>query len=68
MNNIFFKNINALNIKNPALAQKLQNYVPTALPQLVQENGVYNFYYKETLIHNKNNPLAEAKEIFFNGC
>ena len=64
MNNIFLKNINALNIKNPALAQKLQNYVPTALPQLVQENGVYNFLYKDALIHNKINPLAEAKEIF----
>ena len=64
MNNIFLKNINALNIKNPALAQKSQNYVPTALPQLVKENGVYNFLYKDALIHNKINPLAEAKEIF----
>lgn len=56
--------MNALNLKNPILAQKLQNYVPDVIPQLVQENGVYNLLYKETLIHNKSNPLAEAKEIF----
>lgn len=64
MNNIFLKNLTALAKKNSELAQRLQTFIPTELPNLVQENGVYNIIYKEKLIHNPQNPLAEANEIF----
>lgn len=63
MNNIFQKNIEALGGKNPALAVKLKTYIPTDVPELVQGGG-YNLLYKGKLIHNKDNPLAEAQEIF----
>lgn len=64
MNNIFIKNLTALSLKNPNLAEKLQTYIPTELPKLVQENGAYNILYKNKLIHNLTNPLAESQEIF----
>lgn len=64
MNNLFIKNITALSQKNPILAKKLQNYIPMELPKLVQENGVYNILYKNKLIHNSQNPIAEANDIF----
>ncbi len=64
MNNIFLKNLSALGKKNPELMQKLQLYIPTELPKVVQENGAYNILYKDKLIHNPQNPLAEANEIF----
>ena len=54
----------SLSLKNPNLAEKLQTYIPTELPKLVQENGAYNILYKETLVHNPLNPLAESQEIF----
>ena len=64
MNNIFLKNLTALAQKNPELAKKMQVFIPMDLPQLVQENGAYNILYKEKLVHNALNPLAEAQEIF----
>ena len=64
MNNIFQKNIIALSQKNPSLAQKLQVYIPTEVPQVVQENNSYNLTYKGKYIHNRISPLAEAKGIF----
>ena len=64
MNNIFLKNIEALAKKNPKLALEIQSYVPTEIPKLVQENGAYNIFYREKLIHNVQSPLGEAKEIF----
>ncbi len=64
MNNIFQKNLIALNQKNPELAKKIQSYIPTEIPQLVQENGTYNILYRGKLIHNSQNPLAEANEVF----
>lgn len=64
MNNIFIKNLMALASKNSNLAQKLQKYIPNEVPQLVQEDGGYNIFYKEKYIHNRTNPLAEAQEIF----
>lgn len=64
MNNIFIKNLNALSKKNSELAQILQSYIPTDIPKIVQENGAYNILYKEKLVHNFQNPLAEANEIF----
>ena len=67
MNNIFIKNLSALMFKNQALATTLQTFVPQEFPQLVQENTFYNLLYKNILIHNPNNPLAEANEIFQNG-
>ena len=66
MNNIFEKNIQALNIKNGPFALKLVKYIPTEIPQLIQENGQYNLLYKNQLLHNKISPLGEAKEIFTN--
>ena len=64
MNNIFQKNLQALNIKNPQLAQKLAGYIPNDAPKLVQENGSYNYIYKGKYVHNQQNPLGEAQEIF----
>lgn len=64
MNNIFQKNILALNTKNPVLAQKLQEYLPTDTPQLVQENNSYNLLYRGKYIHNRISPLVEAQGIF----
>ena len=64
LNNIFKKNIEALMYKNPKLVNKLQGYIPTEVPELVQENGAYNLKYKGLYIHNRQNPLGEAKEIF----
>lgn len=64
MNNIFLKNLTALSKKNLNLANKIQNHIPTDIPKLVQENNAYNILYKEQYIHNKQNPLAEAQEIF----
>ena len=46
MNNIFQKNINALAQKNEALAKKLLAYIPTEVPELKEENGAYNLFYK----------------------
>lgn len=63
INNIFQKNISALAIKNQKLAYKLQAYIPTDIPQLVQTNG-YNILYKGKYIHSEQNPLVEAQEIF----
>ena len=63
-NNVFEKNINALKEKNPSLAQALLTYVLTDVPQLVKENGFYNFTYKDKYLHNQLNPLGEATEIF----
>lgn len=63
MNNIFQKNISALAVKNHKLALKLESYIPTDVPQLAQTNG-YNLLYKDKLIHNPQNPLGEAQEIF----
>ena len=64
MSNIFERNINALKEKNLKLAQKLEMYILTDVPQLVKENNSYNFLYKGVLLHNKINPLIEAAEIF----
>ncbi|MBQ7764225.1 motility associated factor glycosyltransferase family protein [bacterium] len=65
MNNIFIKNLTALALKNVELVNKLQGFIPTNVPQLVNENGNYNISYNEKLVHNSNNPLAEANEIFY---
>ena len=64
MNNIFLKNLTALATKNPDLVKKLQGYIPTEVPQLIQKNGAYNLLYKNKLIHNEQSPLGEAQEIF----
>ena len=64
MNNIFDKNLSALELKNFELAQKLRTHILTDVPQLVQENSFYNLSYKDKFLHNHTNPLAEANEIF----
>jgi len=64
MNSLFQRNIEALSQKNMQLAMKLQQYIPTDVPQIIQENGVYNLFYKNQYIHNRQNPLGEANEIF----
>ena len=64
MNNIFQKNINALAQKNETLARELLTHIPTDVPELKQENGAYNLFYKNQYLHNPINPLREAQEIF----
>ena len=65
MSSIFEKNINALAQKDKELAQKIATHILTDVPQPVNENGFYNIIYKNIYLHNKENPLAEAQEIFF---
>ena len=62
--NLLEKNLQALNQKDPELAKEILTYIPNDIPKLVNENGFYNFLYKDRLIHNKDNPLGEAKEVF----
>jgi len=64
MNNIFLKNLEALSKKNLELCKRLQAFIPSELPKLVQTNGAYNILYKNIYLHNELNPLAEAQEIF----
>lgn len=64
MNNIFEKNIKALSTKDIELAKKIVSHVITDVPKLVKENGFYNLFYKNTYLHNLQNPLQEAQEIF----
>ena len=64
MNNIFEKNIKALSIKDSELAKKIVTHNVTDVPKLVQENGFYNLFYKNIYLHNLQNPLQEAQEIF----
>ena len=64
MNNIFEKNINTLALKNPKLAEKLTKHIFNEIPQLIKENNFYNLVYKNHYLHNEQNPLEEAKEIF----
>lgn len=64
MNNIFSKNLSALCQKNLKLAEKLKTYIPLEVPQLIQTGGSYNIQYRGKLIHNPQNPLGEAKEVF----
>lgn len=64
MNSIFEKNIKALALKDGELAEKLSTHVLTEVPQLINENGAYNLVYKGVPLHNPQNPLGEAKEIF----
>ena len=67
MNNIFQKNINALAQKNETLARELLTHIPTDVPELKQENGAYNLFYKNQYLHNPINPLGEAQGIFADG-
>lgn len=62
--NILEKNLTALSKKDKELADKIAQYVVSDVPQLVNENGFYNLNYKKIFLHNRQNPLAEAKEIF----
>ena len=64
MNNIFQKNINALAQKNETLARELLTHIPTDVPELKQENGAYNLFYKNQYLHNPIKPLGEAQGIF----
>lgn len=64
MSGVFEKNISELQKKNSKLAEKLLTYIPTEIPKLINENGTYNFQYRNIFIHNKLNPLAEAREVF----
>ena len=64
MSNILEKNINALAIKDKEFAEKIKSHIVTDVPQLIQENGFYNLKYKNYYLHNKDNPLQEALEIF----
>ena len=64
MSNIFEKNINALALRDKELASKIASHIVDNVPQLVQENGFYNLIYKNTHLHNPQNPLQEAFEIF----
>ena len=61
---VFENNINALALKDKELASKIAAHIVSDVPQLVCENGFYNIIYKNIYLHNRENPLGEAKEIF----
>ena len=63
-NNILEKNINALKQRDTELANRILCHIPTEVPQIVKENNFYNLIYKNEHLHNLQNPLGEAKEIF----
>ena len=62
--NLLEKNLTALANKDRELAERIAKHIVSDVPQLVNENGFYNLVYKNTYLHNRQNPLAEAKEIF----
>lgn len=62
--NLLEKNLISLAKNNRELADRINKHVVDDVPQLVNENGFYNLVYKNTHLHNRRNPLAEAKEIF----
>ena len=62
--NLLEKNLVSLAKNNRELAEKINRHIVDNIPQLVNENGFYNLAYKNTYLHNRQNPLAEAKEIF----
>ena len=62
--NLLEKNLISLAKNNRELADRINKHVVDDVPQLVNENGFYNLVYKNTHLHNRQNPLAEAKEIF----
>ena len=62
--NLLEKNLTALANKDRELAERIAKHIVSDVPQLVNENGFYNLVYKNTYLHNRQNPLGEAKEIF----
>lgn len=62
--NLLEKNLISLAKNNKELADRINKHVVDDVPQLINENGFYNLVYKNTHLHNRQNPLAEAKEIF----
>ena len=64
LNGILQKNLAALSLKNDELAKKLSMYILSDAPSLVQENGGFNIIYKDKYVHNRQNPLGEAREVF----
>ena len=62
--NLLEKNLISLAKNNRELADRINKHVVDDVPQLVKENGFYNLVYNNMYLHNKQNPLAEAKEIF----
>ena len=62
--NLLEKNLTALANKDRELAERIAKHIVSDVPQLVNENGFYNLVYKNTYLHNRQNPLSEAKEIF----
>ena len=64
---IFENNIKALALKDKELALILQNHIPKEYPELIKENNFYNLKYKGEYLHNRDNPLQEARSIFA-GC
>ena len=63
MNNLFEKNINALAAKDSELAQRLRDYIVTDVPQLVKENGFYNFIYKLHLIIRASKIMLQSIQL-----
>ena len=57
--NLLEKNLVSLAKNNRELAEKINRHIVDNIPQLVNENGFYNLAYKNTYLHNRQNPLAE---------
>lgn len=64
MNETLQKNLQALSIKNLALAQKLLNYQPSGLKFDQAQSGDYNLVINGVPIHDTKDPQQEAKLIF----
>jgi len=64
MNQIFLNNLLALATKDKELADRIRKHIPQELPKLLKKEDIYNIYYNDRILHNAENPLLEAKEIF----
>ena len=65
---MFKNNLEALEIKNKALADRIAKIKPDALKDISAaraENGEYILIYKQVPLHDTKDPMREAKSIWF---
>jgi hypothetical protein len=58
------KNIQALKLKNPSLAEKILNHQYSGIEVFQNPHGDINISYNNVLLHDENNPVAEAENLF----
>jgi len=58
------KNLKALEIKNPLLANKIKLHEIKNITAFSTQTGSYNIAYNEIALHNNIDPIKEAEELF----